>query len=158
MRSLTRPEEIDRIVAFYGDDLPAIMVLLERQFTVLHNRAQVLLTLCGIVISTTGFSGRTIAGTNELAQWLIISGIALVLLSTAIVAYSVLHLRWLTMQYGRQPRDWIDTSLAYRDYKTRCYRVSLLVMILGLALYVAAIAVMLRNPHSGSLPARTDPI
>ncbi|MGB7156722.1 MAG: hypothetical protein WBD40_01570 [Tepidisphaeraceae bacterium] len=40
---------------------------------VLHNRAQVLLALCGIVVTTTGFSGRLVAGTNAAAQWLIIA-------------------------------------------------------------------------------------
>jgi len=96
MPCLSRTEEADRILALYGDDLPAVMTMLERQFVVLHNRAQVLLTLCGIVISTTGFSGRIIAGTNALAQVLIVGGVALVLLSAAIVVWGVLHLRWLS--------------------------------------------------------------
>ena len=87
MPCLSRTEEADRILALYGDDLPAVMTMLERQFVVLHNRAQVLLTLCGIVISTTGFSGRIIAGTNALAQVLIVGGVALVLLSAAIVVW-----------------------------------------------------------------------
>jgi len=106
MPCLSRTEEADRILALYGDDLPAVMTMLERQFVVLHNRAQVLLTLCGIVISTTGFSGRIIAGTNALAQVLIVGGVALVLLSAAIVVWGVLHLRWLTMQVGADTRSW----------------------------------------------------
>src|SRR5829696_3848511 len=124
---LTLDEEAARILASYGDEpsnLERIMSMLERQFAVLHNRAQVLLTLCGIVISTTGFSGRLIAGTNTTAQWLIVSGIALVLASTGLVAYSVLHLRWLSMQFGSDLRQWLDTSLQYRDYKTRYYRIA----------------------------------
>ncbi len=153
--NILRPQaEIDRIIGFYGEDFATIMAMLERQFTVLHNRAQVLLTLCGIVISTTGFSGRLIAGTNFAAQLLIILGIAFVLLATAVVSWSVLHLRWLTMQPGDDLRAWLAASLGYRDYKTRCYRISLLVMIFGLALYCAAIAVMLLYPHENALPAR----
>ena len=154
MRCLTRDEEADRILAVYRDDLPAIMTMLERQFVVLHNRAQVLLTLCGIVISTTGFSGRIIAGTNVLAQVLIIGGVGLVLLSAAIVVWGVLHLRWLTMQHGENTRDWLLTSLNYRDMKTNSYRIGIVVMLIGLTLYVAAIAVMLLYPHVNGLPAR----
>jgi len=154
MPCLSRTEEADRILALYGDDLPAVMTMLERQFVVLHNRAQVLLTLCGIVISTTGFSGRIIAGTNALAQVLIVGGVALVLLSAAIVVWGVLHLRWLTMQVGGDTRSWLLTSLVYRDKKTNAYRVGITVMLVGLTLYVGAIAVMLMYPHANGLPAR----
>ncbi len=72
-----------------------------------------LLTLCGIVISTTGFSGRVIAGTNPMAQFLIIAGVGLVLLSAAIVVWGVLHLYWLTMQTGDDTRGWLISSLRY---------------------------------------------
>ena len=154
MSSLTRDEEATRIMSVYGDDLPAIMSMLERQFVVLHNRAQVLLTLCGIVISTTGFSGRIIAGTNALAQWLIVSGVGLVLLSAAIVVWGVLHLHWLTMQPGDDTRTWVLTSLEYRDKKTSSYRVGIVVMLVGLTLYVGAISVMLLHPNAEGLPAR----
>jgi hypothetical protein len=155
MRHLTRDEERNRILREYaGAGFPEIMAMLERQFTVLHNRAQVLLGLCGIIISTTGFSGRLIAGTDERAQWLVIAGVALVLLAAGVVCWGVLHLRWLTMQLGGDTPAWLATTLRYRDTKTNAYRVGLLLMLLGLALYAAAIAIMLLNPHEGVLPAR----
>lgn len=146
---LPRDQEADRVLSYYGADaLPAIMAMLERQFAVLHNRAQVLLGLCGIIISTTGFAGRNIAGTGPWAQGLVLAGIFLILLAAAVVCWGVLHLRWLTMQTGQGTRQWLITSLAYRDLKTRSYRVSLLIMLIGLTAYVAAIIIMLRNPHS----------
>jgi hypothetical protein len=154
---LTRDEECRRILQTYGDGPDAfdrIMVTLERQFAVLHNRAQVLLGLCGVVISTTGFSGRLIAGTNPAAQGLVIAGLSLVLLSAAAVCWGVLHLRWLTMQLGDSTAEWLATSLRYRDYKTNCYRVGLAVMLLGLALYAGAIAIMLWRPGEDYLPPR----
>jgi hypothetical protein len=155
MRHLTRVEESARILREYDDaGFPDMMAMLERQFAVLHNRAQVLLGLCGIIISTTGFSGRLVAGTNAAAQWLVIVGVALVLLAAAIVCWGVLHLRWLTMQLGADNAEWLATSLRYRDTKTNYYRVALLLMLVGLTLYAAAIAIMLLNPREGVLPAR----
>jgi len=145
---LPRESEADRILAHYGADaLPKIMEMLERQFMVLHNRAQVLLALCGIIISTTGFSGRNVAGTGPWALGLIVAGVALVLLSAAVVCYSVLHLRWLTMQPGQGVRAWLIVNLAYRDYKTLSYRVALIIMLIGLSAYVGAILIMLLHPH-----------
>ena len=151
---LTPDLEMRRILDMYGDDFPNIMLMLERQFGVLHNRAQVLLTLCGIVISTTGFSGRIIAGTNVVAQVLVIGGVGFILLSAAVVVWGVLHLRWLTMQYGPDTQTWLATSLAYRDKKTNSYRLAILLLLVGLTLYCGAISVMLLYPHVDGLPAR----
>lgn len=158
MDHLNRDEEVERILAAYGGDqrasFPEIMAMLERQFTVLHNRAQVLLGLCGIIVSTTGFSGRLVAGTNVAAQWLIIAGVALVLVAAAVVCWGVLHLRWLTMQAGGDTRAWLVTSLRYRDRKTLSYRIGLVFLLAGLVLYSASVAIMLLHPHDGVLPAR----
>ena len=155
MDPLTRDEEARRILREYGPDAFAdIMEVLERQFAVLHNRAQVLLGLCGIIVSTTGFSGRLVAGTNVFAQALIIAGVALVLAAAAIVCWGVLHLRWLTMQAGKSIPDWLATSLKYRDTKTKAYRVGLMFLLAGLVLYSGAVAIMLLYPKDGVLPAR----
>jgi steroid 5-alpha reductase family enzyme len=154
MKCLSLHEEADRILAEYDGKLPEIMSMLERQFAVLHNRAQVLLTLCGIVISTTGFSGRLVAGTNILAQWSIITGVGLILLAAIVCSWGVLHLRWLTMQSGPDIRGWLETSLRYRNRKTTSYRVAVIIMLFGLTTYCVALAIMLAYPHDNALPAR----
>ncbi len=153
MRCLNRKEECDRIVQEVGGGrMEPIMAMLERQFTVLHNRTQVVLGLCGVIITTTGFSGRIIAGTNIVAQVLIINSVALVLLAAAVVVWSVLHLRWLTQQPGESVYAWLMTVLAYRDRKTDAYRVGITLLLVGLALYVAAIAIMLMYPDRDVVP------
>jgi hypothetical protein len=155
MSHLSRDAEADRILRYYGGDaFPEIMAMLERQFVVLHNRAQVLLGLCGIVVTTTGFSGRLVAGTNAAAQWLIIAGVALVLCAAAIVVWGVLHLYWLTMQPGDSTRAWLLSSLAYRDRKTRAYRIGISLLLAGLTAYAAALSIMLLYPRADVLPAR----
>jgi hypothetical protein len=148
MGCLSRKEECERIIRQFGAErMEPIMAMLERQFSVLHNRTQVMIGLCGVVITTTGFSGRIIAGTNFAAQLLIVNGISLVLLAAAVVVWSVLHLRWLTQQPGEDIRAWLMTVLSYRDRKTEAYRVGMALLLAGLTLYVAAIAVMLLNPE-----------
>lgn len=144
---MSRQAEVDRLIQVYGPDDPrAIMEVVEKQFMVLHHRSQVLLGLSGIVITTTGFSGRLIAGTNDLAKWLILCGVALVMAAAATVCFGVLHLRWLTQQPGDDLRDWLDRALGYRDRKTRFYRVGIVATMIGLALYVGSIFVMLWHP------------
>ena len=151
---LSRDAEADRVLDRYGDDLPGIMAMLERQFAVLHNRSQVLLALAGIVVSTVGFSGRLVAGTNVWAQTLVVAGLALILLAAGAVSWGVLHLRWLTMQAGGTTREWLVTSLAYRDRKTRIYRWSVMILLVGLTMYAGSLAIMLLNPEADALPPR----
>ena len=83
-----------------------------------------------------------------------LAGVALVLAAAAVVCWGVLHLRWLTMQAGKNIPEWLTTSLKYRDAKTKCYRVGLMLLLAGMVLYSAAVAIMLLNPHEGVLPAR----
>jgi hypothetical protein len=136
----------------YTQDPAKMMEAMERQFTILHNRSQVALGLAGIVVTTTGFSGRIIAGTNRTGQVLIILGVGFTLLAAMLVVSGVLHLRWLTQQPGDLVRPWLETCLEYRDRKTRFYRVGIVFLLLGIGLYVAAIAVMLLNPSAGAVP------
>ena len=156
MQMLERQAEADRIIATYGKDNPSkVMELLERQFVILANRAQVLLGLCGIVITTTGFSGRLVAGTNKVSQISIISGVVLILFAAAIVVRGVLHLRWISQQPGENVRDWLLETLSYRDQKMKYYRWAIVLLLLGLAFYVVAISIMLLNPEASTvIPTR----
>jgi len=141
--------EVQRILQIYQPQgAAAVASLLERQFTVLHNRGQVLLGLCGIVITTTGFSGRIIAGTSRLAQGLIISGVTSVLVAACVVVWGVMRLRWITQQPGDTTEHWLRAGLLHRDRKTHHYRTAIVFLIVGLALYVGAIAMMLLAPNA----------
>ena len=151
---LSREEEANQILRMFdGQSVHEIMAMLERQFIVLHNRAQVLLGLSGVVITTTGFSGRLIAGTNRLAQIFIIAGVSLSLAAAAVVVGGVLHLWWLTQHPFQNTDKWLHSCLEYRDRKTRFYRLGIVLLLIGLTLYVAAIAVMLLHPAAAAVPA-----
>jgi hypothetical protein len=145
-QQLSREQEHARLMREYGTaSFETTMIALERQFTVLHNRSQLLLTLCGIIITTTGFSGRNIASTLP-GQLLIIAGVGLTLAAAVVVVWRVLHLHWLTAQVGEDRSAWLMRSLEYRDHKAAGYRLGLLLVTAGLTFYAAAIAIMLLNP------------
>jgi len=152
---MTPEEEADQLMRLDpGGSTWRLLEFLERQFGVLHNRAQVLLGLSGVVVTVTGFSGRIIAGTHALAQGLIISGLVMTLLAAAVAVRGVLHLQWLTqfpLQAG-DVRQWLVACLGYRNRKTRAYRLAILMLLTGLTLYVSALALMLANPTAGALP------
>src|SRR5262249_37850115 len=75
--SAARTDEAARIVALVGGDHRAAYELIEKQLAVLVLRTQVLLSLSGIVITVTGFSGRAIALVSDAARVAITAGIIL---------------------------------------------------------------------------------
>jgi hypothetical protein len=145
---LSREAEKESILSRYGHErFEAIQQLIERQLDVLTSRAQLLLGLCGIAITTTGFSGRAIAGTSRVGQVLIVGGLGLVLLAAAILVCGVLHLTFVTQHNSQFIDNWLMSSLEYRDRKMRRFRLAIVLLLIGLSLYVCAIAVMLLNPR-----------
>ena len=146
--------EAARILAMCGNNLQASMAVVERQFNTLHNRAQVLFSFCGIVITVTGFSGRLIAGTSGLAQGLSIAGLAVVVACAFYMFHSVMTLRWATQRLAEDNLETILRVLRRRNLKTSAYRRGGYILFVGIILYGLAIAIMLLNPVPLEVPVR----
>jgi len=132
IRSATPDEETRHLIALYGGDAAKIMGAIESQLTILAARAQTLLSLAGITVTVTGFSGANIARTGRLAAGLLVSGLGVVLLSAAVAMVGILHVN----------------ALQVRDAKTRRFSVALRLLVVGLVLYGASVALLLL----GNLP------
>lgn len=140
-------DETRRILSLAKGDFSRAFDLVERQLSVLVLRTQVMLSLSGIVVTVTGFSGRTIALTSELARASISLGILLVLAAAATAIVGVLRLRWLTQEITDDPHETLGRMLALRDGKSRSLTAALVLFVLGFGCYCVAIAQMLWNAH-----------
>lgn len=143
---MTSNEEAKKIFQLCGKDLLKSMELLERHLNTLHTRAQVLVSLAGVVITVTGFSGRIIAGTNLPAQILIISGLAIVLFSAVFVTRKVMRVKWVTTDIQEDSIETLETIIKRRNQKTKAFYTGGVILSIGLFLYCAAISIMLLNP------------
>ena len=151
----TPQEEAASILALAGNDEAAALGFLERQLFVIYNRAQVLVSLSGVVITVTGFSGRLIAATNLAGQITLVAGLLLVLLSAAYVYARVMRVTWITRQLTCGPVDHaIEGIIELRNAKTAAYTRGGYVLFAGLLLYGVAISIMLLNPGPVDLPIR----
>lgn len=129
--------------------------LLERQLNILHQRSQVVIGFAAVAITTTGFSGRLIAGTNLHAQTLIILALAIILLSCIWIFIRVLAVKWvLTRCIQPELTHSLAAIITCRDAKTAAYRLGSIGVFLGLAIYSAALAIMLLNPTPLTIPIR----
>ena len=141
--SSARRREADHILKLcLGDHLRAYEVV-ERQLGVTVLRAQVMLSLSGIVVTVTGFSGRAIAETSEAARICISAGILVVLAAAVVAIWGVLKLRWLSQEIDDEPVVTLLRGLEVRDRKSRNLRAALILFVIGFALYCIAIAQLL---------------
>lgn len=146
---LTREQECDRILEHYRGRFSRIGKALDEQFRTIHNRAEVLLGICGILISagvvvTTGRLVRRIDFAYQpIPRALLVAAGSLDMCAAAILVGGVLRVRWITQQPGDDLRAWIMANLAYRDAKTRTYRVSIVLVLLAMFAYQVAIAMAL---------------
>lgn len=138
--------EARRLRTLYNDDLPRILDCLERQLNALYMRAQILMTLAGMVVTVTGFSGRLVAGTNLFAQWAIIAGLFIVLCSVVWVLSRVMALRWMTTGLTDDPEESLVRILERRNRKTQAFVIGAWIMGVGLFVYGIAVSIMLLNP------------
>jgi hypothetical protein len=145
----TAREEAQQILTLVRGDALAAYDLVERQLSVLVLRAQVMLSLSGIVVTVTGFSGRAIAETSQLARASISAGILVVLAAAVTAIGGVLKLRWLTQELSDDVVEMLARSIVARDRKARFLALSLLLFVIGFGLYCFAIAQLLlaARPH-----------
>lgn len=137
---MTVDDEARRLLAFTGD-ARAAFDLVERQMNVLVLRTQVMLSLSGIVITVTGFSGRAVAETGIAARASIAAGLILVLSAAAVAIGGVLRLRWLTQLLGDDDAHaMLVRAMTLRDQKARMLSISLRLFVIGFALYCFAVA------------------
>ena len=136
-------DEVKRIMKLTGGDPVKAYELVQGQLSVLVLRTQVMLSLSGIVITVTGFSGRTIAQTGLVARNLVASGILIVLGAAGVAIGGVLRLKWLTQELTDDTEQTLIKMLDRRDQKARYLNAALLLFVVGFACYCVAIALML---------------
>lgn len=142
---LTREEECDRILKTCGPDhTEKIFLVIDRQFRMLHNRAQVLLAICGVLLSTSVvlMTGKIISSTHLEHQAvivpLLVAAGAAEIAAAAIVVGGVLRIRWTSQLPGDDVRGWVLHSLQYRDRKTTTYHTGIAVLLLSMLFFQTA--------------------
>jgi hypothetical protein len=126
----------------------------ESQLNTVYTRAQVLMSLAGMVVTVTGFSGRLIAGSSQLAQLFLVAGLFVSLGSAAWVFCRVMKVRWVTAMASENPDEALANVLYRRDRKTAAYTVGGTLLFIGLVLYGISIALMLLDPVAIQGPVR----
>jgi hypothetical protein len=143
-KTLTREEECERILKVGEDDYELVFRALDVQFKLLHNRAQVILGICGVLVSASvllmsaKLVMRSPVAHKSVITPLLLSAGAAAIGGAAVLVGGVLRIRWTTELPGADLRAWVMSSLAYRDAKTAIYRLGTMILLLSMALFETA--------------------
>jgi hypothetical protein len=136
----TPEDEVEALLRVHDGKSGEVLRTMTSQFAVLQHRSQLLLTLCTLTLTITGFSGPKIAASGEGARWAMIIGIALVLVGLVLLLLSSLVVRFASQFLALdESRAAFANLIRYRNRKTAWYRWQLGCVVLGLSGYVAAV-------------------
>ena len=146
--ALRRADECDHFFELHGSDTSAIRRELESQLGALQGRSQVLLGICGVLLTASVLitTGRIIGPGNYVlaraAGWLLALAGLCDIMATLVIVAGVLNIQWLTRLTNEELRTWLARALAYRDRKTLAYHVALAIALLSMLLYQAAVLIV----------------
>jgi len=141
--SSSRRREAEHILKLcLGDHLRAYQIV-ERQLSRAILRAMVLVSLSGVVVAATGFSGRAVAQTSPVARFCMAAGLLAIVVASLVAVAGVLRLRWLSQEIDDEPVVTLLRGLEVRDRKTRNLRWAVGLFLFGFALYCISIYLLL---------------
>lgn len=108
-------------------------------FNVLHNRAQLLLSLITICLTITGFSGPSIAASSAFSRIFIAVGLSFVLASALVLLTGPLNLRWVTRHSSGNMDTTLIALLQRRNSQTTRFHLASALLVIGLVGYVISV-------------------
>ncbi len=136
-------EEAKYLLGLYDGKLSSCLEFLKQHFNVIQARSQLLLTICTLALTITGFSGPQIVQTNMFARYSMVLGIVFVLTAMVILLIGGLRIRWVTQMVAETPQATLSLIIRYRNRKTRLYFAELSLLVIGLTSYVASVVTFL---------------
>ena len=89
-------EEARRLTRLFADQPVQLVQYLANQIATVKTYAQVLIGLCGLTITVTGFSGAHMIRAGSVASGLMVAGIALVVVGLVLCIRTITLLRWVS--------------------------------------------------------------
>jgi len=134
-------DEANRLRALYAGRDPDLVNHLSSQIGTVKTYAQILVGLCGLTITVTGFSGAHMIRAGSLSASLMAAGIALILVGLVLCIRTITLLRWVSQELRD---DLVDTAVAVihrRNRQQRMLSVAAVFVVAGLASYLGAVIV-----------------
>lgn len=134
-------EEARRLHALFANQPAQLVQYLATQLATVKTYAQLIVGLCGLTITVTGFSGAHMIRSGSTAAMLMVSGIALVMVGLIVCIRTITALRWVSQDLSDDLIETATIVLARRDREQRLVSIAALFVAGGLACYLGAVSV-----------------
>ncbi len=125
--------------ALYAGRAPDLVAHLSRQIATVKTYAQILVGLCGLTVTVTGFSGAHMIRAGSISAGFMVAGIALVLIGLVVCVRTITLLRWVSQDLRDDLVDTARIVIARRNHQQRMLGVAAVFVVGGLASYLAAV-------------------
>ncbi len=133
-------EEARRLHALFAAQPAQLVQYLASQIATVKTYAQVLVGLCGLTITVTGFSGAHMIRAGSLAAALMVAGIALVMVGLILCLRTITALRWVSQDLRDDLVETAKIVIARRNQQQRAVVTASICVAGGLACYLAAVS------------------
>jgi hypothetical protein len=134
-------EEARRLHALFLNQPAQLVQYLAAQLATGKTYAQILIGLCGLTITVTGFSGAHMIQSGSTAAVLMVSGIGLVMIGLLVCIRTITVLRWVSQDLSDDLVATATTVIERRNRQQRAVSIAALFIAGGLACYLAAVSV-----------------
>ena len=145
---MTVDEEAKRLHELFEHRAAPLVEYLAMQLATVKTYAQVLIGLCGLTITVTGFSGAHMIRASSASALLMVTGIAFVIVGLALCIRTITLLRWVSQELCDDIVETARTCIARRNRQQRMVSVAAVFVTIGLAFYLAAVSVAALAPKT----------
>ena len=134
-------EEARRLHALFAPQPTQLVQFLSGQIATVKTYAQILVGLCGLTVTVTGFSGAHMIRSGSVAAGLMVAGIALVMIGLVVCIRTITALRWVSQELQD---DLIETAVVVigrRNRQQHLLSIAAVFVAAGLGCYLAAVSV-----------------
>lgn len=134
-------DEARNLNRLFADQPIQLVQYLGHQIATVKTYAQVLIGLCGLTVTVTGFSGAHMIRAGSLAASLMVGGIGLVLIGLITCIRTITRLRWVSQDLRDDLAETAVIVIQRRNRQQRAVSIAAIFVAGGLLCYLAAVMV-----------------
>lgn len=138
---MTTTDEVKQLVRLYAGNAPQLLTLLSQQLQVLKGQGQMLLGLCGITITVTGFSGHNMVRAGLVSMLCMVLGLGIILCAIVLTIRALGRIAWVSAQLDEDLEKTVLAVIERRDRQQKALQRAAVAVTVGLTLYTAAVIV-----------------
>lgn len=140
---MTEPEvreEARRVADAYTGSPGQLVSFLSSQLAVVKGQAHMLVELCGLTITVTGFSGAHMIRAGSFSAYAMVTGILFILMAAVQCLRILTQIRWVSQDLRDDPVETAYAVIARRNLHQKRVAFAGSLVTVGLAAYLLAVA------------------